>query len=200
LTLISYAKETGYAVYVPDFFGGEVIPSHLLKEERWAEIDMPSFLKRNGREQREPEIFACAHALRSLGFEKLGAVGFCFGGWASFRLAAESSVLANGSPLIDVISVGHPSLLTKEDVDGLKDGSVVKVQVLAPEKDPVFTGEMKRYVFERLLEKRIAFNWRAFPGVVHGCFVRGGEDRVGEREAMVKGKDAVVRWMREGLE
>jgi dienelactone hydrolase len=161
---------------------------------------MPSFLKRNSREKREPEIFACAHALHSLGFEKLGAVGFCFGGWACFRLAAESSVLLNGAPLIDVISVGNPSLLTKEDVDGLKDGSVVKVQILAPEKDPVFTEELKRYTFERFLEKRIAFDWRAFPGVVHGSLVRGGEDHVGERDAMVKAKDAVVRWMREGLE
>ncbi|KGY15752.1 hypothetical protein PABG_11410 [Paracoccidioides brasiliensis Pb03] len=39
-------------------------------------------MKNNSREIREPEIFACAKALRQKSYKKVGAIGFCYGGWA----------------------------------------------------------------------------------------------------------------------
>ena len=45
--------------------------------EAWEELDLPAFTLRNSKEIREPEIFACAAALRSeLGFKKIGTVGY----------------------------------------------------------------------------------------------------------------------------
>ncbi|KAL4975306.1 hypothetical protein BDW66DRAFT_152121 [Aspergillus desertorum] len=59
------------------------------------------FAARNGREQREGKISGTARALkRDLGFKKVGAVGYCFGGWAPFRLGAKEHA-EHEQPLID---------------------------------------------------------------------------------------------------
>lgn len=81
-----------------------------------------AFIGRNGKEQRQPEIFAAAKELRSK-YKKVGAIGYCYGGWACFRLAAK------GQNLLDCVSVAHPSLLSKDEIDNLG----VPVQILAPE-------------------------------------------------------------------
>jgi dienelactone hydrolase len=76
-----FAKEANVIVYMPDFFGGEQLDMAAIKEGRWGDIDMEGFKKRNTREIREPEIFACARELRGK-YAKLGAIGYCYGGWA----------------------------------------------------------------------------------------------------------------------
>jgi dienelactone hydrolase len=72
---------------VPDLFGGEILPFEPLIEGRFEEIDLPAFRAKNAKEIREPEIFECARELRAK-YEFTAAVGFCYGGWAVFRLAA----------------------------------------------------------------------------------------------------------------
>ena len=48
------------------------------------------FLGRNSKEVRCPEIENCAKALKQEhGFKKLGAIGFCWGGWAVFQLGGK---------------------------------------------------------------------------------------------------------------
>lgn len=57
---------------------------------KFAAFDIGAFLGRNGKATRGPEVFACAKALKQeLGFKKVGAVGFCYGGWAAFQLGAK---------------------------------------------------------------------------------------------------------------
>lgn len=107
-----YAREGKVTVYAPDFFGGEVLPSDLLVTGQFDKIDLPGFMARNGREARENEIFQFAKALRAK-YKKVGAIGFCYGGWAVFRLGAKE----HQPPLVDCIVAGHPSLLTKKDID-----------------------------------------------------------------------------------
>ena len=75
-----YAAEVDATVYVPDFFGGEVLPFEPILAGRFHEVDFAGFLSRNSREIREPEIFEAGRALRQK-FKKVGAIGFCFGGW-----------------------------------------------------------------------------------------------------------------------
>lgn len=186
-----YAQETDATVYVPDFFGGEVLPSEPINKLRWHEIDVPGFLKKNARDIREPEIFECTRALRAK-YKKVGAVGFCYGGWAVFRLGAKE----HQPPLVDCISTGHPSLLTKKDIDEV----AVPVQILAPEIDPVFTAELKSYSFETIQKLGVPFDYQHFPGVEHACFIRGDTEKTGEREAMARGKNAAVGWLKEFLQ
>ncbi|KAJ5819456.1 Alpha/Beta hydrolase protein [Penicillium riverlandense] len=183
-----YAREVGATVYVPDFFGGEVLDFDLIAAEKFDQLDLKGFIERNGREQREPEIFDCARALRQqLGYKKVGAVGYCYGGWASLRLGAKEHTSV---PLVDCIAIGHPSLLIKRDIDEV----AVPVQILAPEIDKAYTTELKLHTFEALQRLNVPFDYQHFPGVVHACLVRGDEKKPGERAAMERGKNAVVAW------
>ncbi|KAF3026751.1 hypothetical protein E8E14_014812 [Neopestalotiopsis sp. 37M] len=194
-----YARETGATVYLPDFFGGEVVAVEPIIEERFGEIDLPSFLKRNSREVREPEIFACARALRAEhGFRRVGAAGFCYGGWACLRLAAAEHSAGSENRLVDAISIGHPSLTTEADIDGVDPA--VPVQVLAPEIDAAFPDALKVYTFTTLQKLGVPFDYQHFPKVAHSCFVRGDERKPGERAAMIRGKNAAVTWFKEHLE
>jgi hypothetical protein len=59
-----YAQEVGATVYVPDFFAGDELPLEAMLSAKWQEVDVDGFLAKNGRETREPEVFACAKALR----------------------------------------------------------------------------------------------------------------------------------------
>ncbi|TDZ41082.1 Hydrolase tropI [Colletotrichum trifolii] len=185
-----YSREAGATVYLPDFFGGETLPFEPLLQGRFHDVDLPGFLKRNSRELREPEIFAFAEALREK-HEKVAAAGFCWGGWAVFRLGSKG----HESPLVDCITTGHPSLLTKQDVDGVS----VPVQLLAPESDPALSPEMKLHCFESIMKRGVYFEYQHFPGVEHGCLVRGDPSKDGEREAMVRGKSVAVNWFKQFL-
>jgi dienelactone hydrolase len=180
-----YAREINATVYLPDFFGGEVLAFEPILKGRWHEFDLAGYIKRNSRDIREPEIFDCARALRAK-YKKVGAVGFCYGGWAVSRLGAKE----HSPPLVECISAGHPSLLTEKDIDEV----AVPVQILAPEVDQMFTVEMKRHSFDTLQKLGLPFDYQHFPGVAHGCLIRGDQDHPGEREAMLRGKNAVVSW------
>ncbi|KAJ5382189.1 hypothetical protein N7517_000100 [Penicillium concentricum] len=190
-----YATEIGATVYVPDFFGGEILDFELLSNEQFHLIDLAGFMSRNGRQQRESEIFECARLLKQqLGYQRVGAVGYCYGGWASFRLGAKEHTLA-GQSLVDCVSIGHPSLLTKTDIDEV----AVPVQILAPEIDQMYSAELKLHTFKTLQSLQLPFDYQHFPGVVHACLVRGDKNKPGERAAMSRGKHAVVAWFKQFL-
>ncbi|TKA77700.1 hypothetical protein B0A55_04015, partial [Friedmanniomyces simplex] len=121
------------------------------------------------RDIREPEIFACARKLRSE-YKKLGASGYCYGGWAVCRLGAK------GNDLVDCISMGHPSMLVEADLDGVAE-----------------------YTWKTLQKNGVVFGYEHFPGVEHSCFTRGNPGKAGELEAMVRGKSAAVGWFRQFL-
>ncbi|KAK8091073.1 Hydrolase tropI [Apiospora phragmitis] len=170
-----WACEANVTVYVPDFFGGEVVDLAHVEEGRW-DLIRP-MIDRNAREIREPEIFACAAALRRAPFnyKKVGAAGYCYGSWACFRLAAAE----HDPPLVDCISVGHPSLLTRDDIDGVA-GAAVPIQTLQRLGAP--------------------FDYQHFPGVEHACFIRGDTKKERERAAMARGKNAAAVWFRQWLQ
>lgn len=187
-TARSPTPQANVTVFVPDFFNGEELDQTAVLQGRWHDLDMPGFSARNARSIREPQIFSCARALRAAGYKALGSIGFCFGGWAVLRLAQ--------ARLVDAIVCAHPSWVTNEDFESLG----TPVLVLAPEVDVMFPDEMKGYAFGCLLkEKSTPFEWVHFPGVEHGCLTKGDQRIGGEREAMVKGKAAAVRWWGEYL-
>ncbi|KAK0347158.1 hypothetical protein LTR02_000818 [Friedmanniomyces endolithicus] len=187
-----FAREANVTVYMPDFFNGESLSKDILKMDMqdWAKhgLDIMAFVSKHTREIREPEIFACAKKLRAE-YKKLGAIGYCYGGWAVCRLGAK------GNNLVDCISMGHPSLLVKEDLDGV----AVPIQILAPEIDAAYTEELKEHTWKTLQKNRVAFAYEHFPGVEHSCFTRGDPKKTGEQEAMVRGKSAAVAWFQQWL-
>ena len=118
-----------------------------------------------------------------------------YGRWTNLVLASEEYNKPGKAPLLDCISIGHPSLTTKEDYDKC----VIPIQILAPEIDSAYNRELKLHTFETLLSKNIAFDYRHFSHVEHSCFVRGDPSKPNEQEAMTRGKNAAVDWMREWL-
>ncbi|KAG9802160.1 alpha/beta-hydrolase, partial [Aureobasidium melanogenum] len=56
-----YAKEANVTVYVPDYFGGEVVEPDMLEDpEKRKNFDIMAFIGRNSKEIRFPEITANA--------------------------------------------------------------------------------------------------------------------------------------------
>lgn len=103
---------------------------------------------------------------------------------------------AKGNDLVDCIIAGHPSLLTKEDIDTVN----VPVQLLAPEHDMVFTPELKNH-FWQVMQARgdLVFDYHHFAGMQHGALVRGDPNKPGERRAMTRAKNAAVGFFTEWL-
>ncbi|KAI1371354.1 dienelactone hydrolase family protein [Hypoxylon crocopeplum] len=185
-----FAREANATVYLPDFFAGEIVDPVPVLAGDFSKVDLPAFGMRHGRHIREAEIFAAAKALRAK-YKKVGAIGYCYGGWAVFRLGAKE----HNPPLVDCISTGHPSLLSTKDIDEV----AVPVQILAPEYDPTYTAEIKAHTFATIPTLGIEFDYRHFPGVEHGGLVRGNEQKPGERLAMARAKNAAVGWFNQFL-
>ncbi|KAI0405261.1 dienelactone hydrolase [Xylaria palmicola] len=189
-----YAREADVTVYVPDFFGGWVVDYALVEEDRFDKIDLAGMAKLNSREIRGPEMVACAKALKGEhGYKRLGAIGFCYGGWAVCYLGSRAR--AASPPLVDAVSMGHPSWLVKEDFDDL----TVPIQILAPEIDAAFPADLKAHAFATLLRLNLPFEYVHYPGIAHGGLVRGSEKAENEREAMAQAKDSAVAWLRKYL-
>ncbi|KAH6850519.1 Alpha/Beta hydrolase protein [Chaetomium sp. MPI-CAGE-AT-0009] len=190
------ARATGATVYLPDFFGGEVVDHDAALAGRYHEIDLAGIQVRQARAVREPEILAYARALRAR-YEKVGAVGYCYGGWAVLRLgAAEFAGEFGGRGLVDCVSAGQPSLLVEGDFEGVK----VPVQFLAPEVDHMFSDELKLFAFLTLQKKGVPFDYQHLAGVAHGCLTRGYADVKGDREAMPRAYNALVAWFKQWLQ
>ena len=177
-----YAREVNATVFVPEFLSGNALPFQTTSscEPR------PRLRSNNACDVYEDRIFNFARLLRTR-FRRLGAVGFCFGGWAVLRLGSRE----HKSPLVDCITAGHPSFLTEKEIGDVD----VPVQILAPEFDPCYTAELKVHSLETISKLGVPFDYQHFAGVEHACFVRADPEIPGEWEAGERGKVAVVGWM-----
>ena len=57
-------------------------------------FDSKAFIMKNGgKDLRYPEMTACMKALKQEhGFKKVAAMGYCYGGWAVFKLGAKGKL------------------------------------------------------------------------------------------------------------
>ena len=155
--------------------------------EKAKSFDLEAFLGRNSKEIRWPEIKAAAQTLKSQ-YSKVAAIGFCYGGWACFKLAADPS-------LIDAVSAAHPSGLEKSEVDGVK----VPVQVLAAGNDFAYPEELKRYTFETLAKTGVQWEYVSFPGLQHGFACRGDPSDKKQKDGLERAKRSAVNFFNEFL-
>ncbi|KAJ5587460.1 uncharacterized protein N7459_003225 [Penicillium hispanicum] len=174
-----------------DSFGGEVLPFDILRKDpsEWGALDLPAFTARNSKAIREPEIFAFAKSLRGK-YKRVAAIGFCYGGWAVFRLGAKEN-----QGLVDCISTAHPSWLTEEEIRDVH----VPVQILAPEIDPVFTPELKEFSHRIIPSMGLEYDYQYFPGLEHSFAVRGNRANESEMKGLVRAKNAAVYWFKNWL-
>lgn len=125
-----YAKEANATVYLPDFFDNWAVPEDdvVIKIEgdkcwldRNEDFDWNGWYQKNGP-ARYPEVLAVAKALSDK-HEFLGAVGFCWGGSAGFKLANKEY-----EGMLDCITIAHPGPPEEEDLR--KFG--IPVQIISP--------------------------------------------------------------------
>lgn len=196
-----FADEVDATVYVPDFFKDSPLSKFLGAPPKDSDkpFNLEHFIANNGealgkfmgannKDIRRPEVFAVAKWLKSK-YKRLGAAGYCWGGWGCFQLGAK------GQDLVDCISVAHPSLLTNEEIDNIG----VPVQINAPEHDPVYTSELKSHSLESIPKTGVPFSYQLYPGQAHGFASRGDAKKPGEREAMILAKDSAVTWFKNFL-
>lgn len=163
-------------------------PDILFDRSRYDELDLGAFLKRNSKDVRGPEIIRFAESLKS-SYSRIGAIGYCYGGWAVFHLGS------NSKSLVDCISTAHPSMLEKQDIANVN----VPTQIIAPEFDYMFTEELKAYSLEALPKTDVAYDYQYFPGLEHGFAIRGDPRNQGERGGMERAKNAASLWFRQWL-
>lgn len=145
------------------------------------------FIGRNSKDIRGPEIFACAKELRQQ-YKKVGAIGYCYGGWACFQLGANKD-------LVDCISMAHPSLCTEDEIKNVS----VPVQIMAPETDPQFTPELKEFSNKTIPTLGVEYDYQYFPGLVHGFAVKGDQNDPAQKKGLERAKNAAVFWFAQHL-
>lgn len=147
------------------------------------------FIGRNSKEIRFPEIKAAAQEMRSLGFKKTAAIGYCYGAWACFQLGSKEN------KLVDCISMAHPSLVTKEEIDNV----AVPVQIMAPETDPMFVPELKEHANKVIPTLGVEYDYQYFPGLSHGFAAKGDASDPKQKAGLERAKNAAVMWFTQHL-
>lgn len=128
-----------------------------------------------------------AKALKSK-YKKTAAIGYCWGAWACFRLGADTS-------LVDAISMAHPSLVEKTEIDNVK----VPVQIMAPETDQMFTPELKEYANKTIPTLGVPYEYVYFPGLAHGFAARGDMNDQTQKDGLERAKNSAVGFFKEFL-
>jgi dienelactone hydrolase len=169
-------------------FNGEVVdPNALSDPEIRKNFDVMAFIGRNNKDIRWPEIKEHAQTLKSQ-YKKVAAIGFCYGAWAAFKLAADPS-------LVDAISTAHPSLLEKSEIENVK----VPVQVLSPGHDEMYTPELKQATFDLLPKTGVQWEYVYFPGLAHGFAARGDPNDPKQKDGLERAKRSAVNFFKEFL-
>lgn len=104
----------GYTVVMPDLFHGD---AHGLND---TSTDLYEWLDRHSTERVDPVIASTIYMMRNeMGFDRIGAVGYCFGAKYVIRW------LANNDNKIDVGFVAHPSFVEKEELASIRGPLVI---------------------------------------------------------------------------
>ncbi|KAJ6172431.1 Hydrolase tropI, partial [Penicillium chermesinum] len=147
----------GYFVVAPDLFHGDAVPL-----QRSPDFDLQNWLNRHLPPRVEPVVLAVLKEMRTtLGCERVGSAGFCFGAKYSIRLLQPGQ--------FDAAWVAHPSFVDAEEVAAIKG----PLSISAAEVDSIFPAP-KRHETEAILAKTgQRYQINLFSGVEHGFASRG---------------------------
>jgi len=216
----AYAKSGEWLVYLPDFFKGDplplkiadlLIPADAAKQSKLAKYtgllaSTPSFLMWMTRHKEAPTNKVCMDFLQSLRratpkSQKIGMVGFCWGGKYAIRAGLEGNMLEIDDakvPLIDAAVGLHPSHLSiPDDVETL----VVPVSYGWGLEDSQVAIELKGKVEE--IHEKAKKAGRKVPEMEHkiykpgrhGFAVRGNPDDPQERACLEDSVTQVLTWL-----
>jgi dienelactone hydrolase len=133
------------------------------------------------------------------GVEKIGVVGFCWGGRYAI-LAAQEPFSGTAGKGVDAAYVAHPSLCA---IPGDFEAVSVPLSIALGEKDSYLgMGEVGRIeeVMGRKRAEGVEGEVVVYEGQVHGFALRGDQERVEDKEAMDKAAGQGIEWFRKHLE
>jgi dienelactone hydrolase len=220
----AYAESGEWLVYLPDFFKGDpvglkiadaLVPVDAVKQSTLSKYSgllasMPSFLMWLSRHKQGPTDKICMDFLQALRRatpvnQKIGMVGFCWGGRYAIRAGLESNMIdINGEkkPLVDAVVALHPSnLVLPTDVEnlvvpvsygwGLEDSAVSFETKAKIEAVHAKEGKAGRKVPD--MEHKVYKPGR------HGFAVRGNPDNTEERKCLEDSEAQALAWMNRWL-
>jgi len=216
----AYTKSGEWLVYLPDFFEGDpcglkmadlLIPVDAAKQSTLAKYTgmlagAPSFIMWMTRHKEAPTNKVCMDFLGALRratpkSQKIGMVGFCWGGKYAIRAGLESNMIdIDGAkvPLVDAVVSLHPSnLAIPEDVENL----VVPVSCGWGVEDTQVKFEQKGQVEEihandkKAGRKAPEMEHKVYKPGRHGFAVRGNPDDPLERACLEDSVTQVLNWL-----
>jgi len=215
----SYAKSGEWLVYLPDFFEGDPVPLKIadvlipvdaarqssLSKYTGILAGAPSFIMWMTRHKEGPTNKVCMDFLQELRratpkSQKIGMIGFCWGGRYAIRAGLESNMIeidGGKIPLVDAVVALHPSNLV---LPGDVEPPVVPVSYGWGFEDTAVKIEQKGKV-EEIHEKAKAagkklpeIEHKIYKPGRHGFAVRGNPDDPLERACLEDSVTQVLDW------
>ncbi|KAJ5093799.1 hypothetical protein N7456_009660 [Penicillium angulare] len=168
----------GYFVIMPDMFNGDSVP--LNRPEGFKIMD---WVKNHLPAQTEPIINTVLKEMReSMGCERIGGVGYCFGGKYVCRYLKPGQ--------LDVGYIAHPTMLEGEELKEIQG----PLSISAAVRDFVFV-TAKRHECEEILDQlEMPYQINLFSDVEHGFTVRCDLSKPRQKFAKEQAFDQAVSW------
>ena len=215
----AYAKGGEWLVYLPDFFQGDpvplktadvLLPVDAAKQSTFSKYTglltaAPSFIMWMTRHKEAPTNKVCMDFLQALRratprSQKIGMVGFCWGGKYAIRAGLERNMIeidGKKVPLVDAVVGLHPShLALPHDVETL----VVPVTYGWGQEDQGVSIEQKGKVEETHAKAKVAgrklpeMEHKVYRPGRHGFAVRGNPDDPLEKACLEDSERQVLDW------
>jgi dienelactone hydrolase len=220
----AFAKSGEYLVYLPDFFKGDavklniadiLIPVDAAKQSSFRKYtgmlaSAPTFIMWMTRHKEGPTNDTCMEFLQELRratptTQKIGMVGFCWGGRYAIRTGLEKNMIeieGKKTPLVDAVVALHPSNLTVQpDVETL----VVPTSFGWGVEDEAVSFKTKAEVEEIHANAEKAgktlpeLEHKVYKPGRHGFAVRGNPDDPQEKACLVDSEAQVLNWFKRWL-
>ncbi|CAD6446411.1 e84c1094-68a5-49c8-bf2c-aa1d5b99cbe2 [Sclerotinia trifoliorum] len=180
----------GYYTVIPDMFNGDPIPLN-----RPDSFDFMQWINK-GSDGNNPHTYAyidpviekSIEFLKSKGYTKIGAAGYCFGAKYVVRFLAEGKG-------VDVGYVAHPSFVEEQELSAIKG----PLSIAAAETDEIFPPENRHKTEEILNEMGAKYQMNLYGGTSHGFALRGDMSKAVVKFAKEQAFLQAVAWFDEYL-
>lgn len=179
---------SGYTTLMPDLFNGDVFPvpqpegfdlmGWFTKGDKGDNPHLPP--------QVDPIVEAGLETLKSMGFSKIAAVGYCFG--AKYVVRHYKNGVQAGF-------VAHPSFVDDEELAAITG----PLSIAAAETDSIFPAEKRHKSEEILAQTKLPYQITLYSGTSHGFAVKGDLSVKVQKFAKEKAFLQAVEWFEEHL-
>ncbi|XP_006876949.1 PREDICTED: carboxymethylenebutenolidase homolog [Chrysochloris asiatica] len=176
----------GYTTVVPDFFVGQE-PWHPSSD--W--VTFPEWLKTRNARKVDKEVEVVLRYLKlQCGAQKVGVVGFCWGGVAVHHLMATRSDFRAGVSVYGLVK-------DSEDVYSLKNPTLF----IFAENDAVIPLEQVSSLTQKLKDHcKVAYQIKTFSGQTHGFVHRKRDDVTAEDKPYIEeARRNLLEWLSQYL-